>query len=126
MLVTTNRLRDWGLDASVTVGHTKTPSTKLPTRRVVITGIGAVAPNGIGRKAFWKGLAEGKNCVDRISCFDPADHPSQLAAEVRDFDPSAYIAHKDVEGTWPDYVKEIADSLAVEDASLQPECRMPT
>src|SRR4030095_7306887 len=104
----------------VTVGHTKTPQTKFPTRRVVITGIGAVAPNGIGRKAFWKGLAEGKNCVDRISCFDPADHPSQLAAEIRDFDPSAYIAHKDVKRMGRSaHLGIAAAQLAVEDASLR-------
>ena len=39
-------------------------------RRAVITGIGVVSPNGIGKEEFWGGLRQGKNCVDRISFFD--------------------------------------------------------
>ena len=47
---------------------TKKPlSEKIPTRRAVITGIGAVSPNGIGREEYWRGLRAGKNCVDNIT-----------------------------------------------------------
>ena len=92
----------------------------VATRRVVITGIGAIAPNGIGRQAFWKGLAEGKNCVDRISFFDPTDHPSQIAAEIRDFDPLAYIPPKEVKRMGRSAHIGIAAAMqAVEDASLK-------
>lgn len=61
-------------------------------RRVVITGIGVVAPNGVGKKAFWQGLKTGKNCVDRISLFDPENLPSQVSAEIKNFEPSDFVA----------------------------------
>lgn len=64
---------------------------KIKLRRAVITGIGAVAPNGIGREAYWKGLREGKNCVDKITFFDVSTYPSKMAAEVKNFDPHEYI-----------------------------------
>lgn len=54
-------------------------------RRVVITGIGVVAPGGIGREAFWELLTAGRTATRRISLFDPAKFRSQVAAEV-DFD----------------------------------------
>lgn len=60
-------------------------------RRAVITGIGCVAPNGIGKEAFWKGLREGRNCVDKITFFDPSKLPSKMAAEVKNFRPEDFI-----------------------------------
>ncbi len=96
------------------------PASPDATRRVVITGIGAIAPNGIGRKAFWKGLADGKSCVDRISFFDPSNHPSQIAAEIRDFDPLAYIPNKEIKRMGRSAHIGIAAAIqAVEDASLE-------
>lgn len=56
-------------------------------RRVVITGLGVVAPNGVGSKAFAQALWQGKSAVGRISCFDPSRHASQIAAECRAFVP---------------------------------------
>ena len=55
-------------------------------RRVVITGIGVVAPGGIGVKAFWSLLSEGRAMTRRITFFDPSPFRSQVAAEI-DFDP---------------------------------------
>ncbi|MFH9138841.1 beta-ketoacyl-[acyl-carrier-protein] synthase family protein [Streptomyces sp. NPDC017524] len=55
-------------------------------RRVVITGIGVVAPGAVGRKPFWDALTAGRTATRRISFFDPAPYRSQIAAEV-DFDP---------------------------------------
>ena len=49
-------------------------------RRVVITGIGIVSPIGIGARAFWTNLLAGQSGISRISSFDPANFPSQLAA----------------------------------------------
>ena len=54
--------------------------------RVAVTGIGVVAPGGIGREAFWTTLTEGRTATRRISFFDPAEFRSQIAAEV-DFEP---------------------------------------
>jgi len=60
-------------------------------RRVVITGMGAVAPNGIGIKCFWDSLLRGKSAIRRITRFDASSYPCQVAAEVTGFDPTDYM-----------------------------------
>lgn len=60
-------------------------------RRVVVTGIGAITPIGSGRKGLWEGVLAGRSAVGRITRFDPEPFRSQVAAEVRDFDPFDYI-----------------------------------
>jgi 3-oxoacyl-[acyl-carrier-protein] synthase II len=64
-------------------------------RRVVVTGIGAVSPNGIGREKFWAATRAGASGIRRIQSFDPAPLPVQIAGEIPDFDPLAYISEKD-------------------------------
>ncbi|MEV0660649.1 beta-ketoacyl-[acyl-carrier-protein] synthase family protein [Actinomadura luteofluorescens] len=59
------------------------------SRRVVITGIGVVAPGAIGRKEFWSLLSEGRTATRKITFFDPSPFRSRIAAEV-DFDPYAH------------------------------------
>jgi 3-oxoacyl-[acyl-carrier-protein] synthase II len=63
-------------------------------RRVVVTGIGVVAPNGIGRGAFWSACINGHSGIGRIQTFDPTNHPVQIAGEVRNFDPEPFIPAK--------------------------------
>jgi 3-oxoacyl-[acyl-carrier-protein] synthase II len=60
-------------------------------RRVVITGLGAVAPNGIGKDAFWDGLLNGRSGIRRITRFDASEFPCQIAGEVINFEPTDYI-----------------------------------
>ena len=62
--------------------------------RVVVTGMGAITPVGIGIEEYWKALQDGKNGVTRITKFDPTGYASQIAAEVKDFDPAAYMDRK--------------------------------
>lgn len=64
--------------------------------RVVITGVGVVTPVGIGVQEFWKALKNGKNGVVRITKFDPSPFKSQIAGEVKDFDPSKRLNHKEI------------------------------
>ncbi|MGV9318135.1 beta-ketoacyl-[acyl-carrier-protein] synthase family protein [Streptomyces sp. NPDC003660] len=59
------------------------------TRRVAVTGIGIVAPGGIGTPAFWDLLSNGRTATRGITFFDPSGLRSRIAAEC-DFDPSAY------------------------------------
>lgn len=61
------------------------------SRRVVITGLGVVAPNGIGKETFWQNLIAGKSAIDYITAFDASPYPCQVAGEVRDFDPTAFM-----------------------------------
>ena len=60
-------------------------------RRVVITGLGVVAPNGIGKQAFWESLVAGKSGVDWITSFDTSPYPCKVAAEVKDFRPDDFM-----------------------------------
>lgn len=60
-------------------------------RRVVVTGIGIVAPNGVGREAFWNACKNGKTGIGPITSFDAVNHPVRVAGEVKDFDPTPYI-----------------------------------
>jgi 3-oxoacyl-[acyl-carrier-protein] synthase II len=59
--------------------------------RVVVTGIGVLAPNGIGLEAFWKSLLEGRSGIGPITLFDATGFKSRIAGEVKNFDPTQYI-----------------------------------
>ena len=64
-------------------------------RRCVITGMGAVSPNGIGQAAFTEGILEGRSGVRRISSFDPSAIQVQIAGEVSGFDELAWVEKKE-------------------------------
>ena len=63
--------------------------------RVVVTGIGAVSPNGIGRETFWEATKQGKSGVNRITRFDPSGHLVQVAGEVKGLDETVWVEPKD-------------------------------
>ena len=63
--------------------------------RVVITGIGAVSPNGIGREAFWQATKCGASGIRRITRFDPSGYLSQVAGEVTGFNEEQWVPYKD-------------------------------
>jgi beta-ketoacyl-acyl-carrier-protein synthase II len=58
-------------------------------RRVVITGLGVVAPNGIGKQAFWEACIAGRSGIRFITQFDASALPTRIAGEVPDFAPEA-------------------------------------
>jgi len=68
-------------------------------RRVVVTGCGAVTPVGNNRETSWKSLIEGKCGISRITQFDPEKFDSQIAGEVKDFDPSSVLDFKELKRT---------------------------
>ena len=59
--------------------------------RVVITGMGILAPNGIGLERFWESLLAGRSGIGPITLFDASDLKSRIAGEVKNFDPYDYI-----------------------------------
>src|SRR5260370_7154382 len=59
-------------------------------RRVVITGLGVVAPNGIGKEDFWSACISGRSGIRRITRFDASPLPTRIAGEVSDFEPEAF------------------------------------
>jgi len=57
-------------------------------RRVVVTGLGVVTPLGLNIKEFWENLISGKCAISRITSFDPAPFDTQIAGEIKGFDPT--------------------------------------
>lgn len=65
-------------------------------RRVVITGMGAISSLGIGTDKFWQSIKEGKSGISRIERIDVSDLPTQVAAEIKNFDPTQFIEKKEI------------------------------
>ncbi|MFQ5672179.1 MAG: beta-ketoacyl-ACP synthase II [Nitrospinales bacterium] len=65
-------------------------------RRVVVTGLGIISPLGIGVEENWQALCRGKSGVGRITKFDVDEFPIKIAGEVKGFEASDYIEHKDI------------------------------
>ena len=63
-------------------------------KRVVVTGMGAITPIGNSVDAFWEGIKQEKIGFDKISYFDASDYKCKIAAQVKDFDPAAYMDKK--------------------------------
>ncbi|MBM3293854.1 MAG: beta-ketoacyl-ACP synthase II [Candidatus Aminicenantes bacterium] len=94
-------------------------------RRVAVTGMGAVTPVGTGLDRFWEGLVAGRNGIARVSHFDSSAFSSQMAAEVRDFEPERWIDRKSA-GRMDRFTQfaVAASEMALADAGLA-EARPP-
>ena len=66
----------------------------MPERRVVVTGIGAITPIGIGADGLWNGLRQARSAVRTITRFDPAPFRTRIAAEIDGFHPSDHIEER--------------------------------
>ncbi len=89
-------------------------------RRVVVTGIGLITPVGIGNKASWEGVLEGRSGVQTIERFDPSALKTRIAGEIKGFDPELYMPAKEARKT--DIFIHYAVSgakMALEDAGLE-------
>ena len=70
-------------------------------QKIVITGMGAVTPVGIGVDEYWKNITAGASGIDVIRSFDPSELPVQIAGEVKDFTPTDYLPKDLVRKTDP-------------------------
>ena len=61
-------------------------------RRVVVTGLGVISPNGVGIEEFWNGTRSGRSGIDTITFFDPESLSRRIAGEVKNFRPEDYLA----------------------------------
>ncbi len=96
----------------------------LKPRRVVITGIGVVAPNGIGKEAFWEALSQGKSGVREITLFDTKGLPTNIAGEVSGFDPTVFMPEQMVKQRGrASHLGVAAASLALQDAHVRESLR---
>ena len=88
-------------------------------KRVVVTGLGVISPIGIGKEVFWESLAAGRNGIGRITHFDASAFSSQIAGEVKDFNPSNFLDKKEARRLVRFIQFAVAASqMAVKDASL--------
>ena len=92
-------------------------------RRVVITGIGVVAPGGIGRKQYWELLTAGRTATRTISLFDASPFRSRIAAEC-DFDPLAAGLSRRQISQWDRTTQfaVVAANEALEDSGVLGQC----
>jgi len=91
----------------------------VSTRRVVITGLGALSPVGNNAEEFWSSLVQGRSGVGPITKFDTEGYPTRIAGEVRNFDPLNFVDKKDARRLDPYLQYAVASSvLAVQDAAL--------
>lgn len=67
----------------------------MSKRRVVVTGLGLITPVGIGVSESWANIISGQSGIGKITKFDCSSYPSQVAGEVKNFDPLLYIPPKD-------------------------------
>ena len=92
----------------------------MEQQRVVITGLGAIAPNGVGTAAFWDALIHGRSGISPIRRFDASAFPSRIAGEVRDFEPPACLSIRDLRHMSRASQFAVGVShMAVEDAGIQ-------
>src|SRR4028119_618225 len=70
-------------------------SSNNSNKRIVVTGVGAVTPVGIGKEAYWNALASGTSGVGKITLFDPSGFDVQIAGEVKNFDAGSFMDRKD-------------------------------
>lgn len=118
-----NRIRVSEIHETLRQAARKTPYAVISKNghkhRVVITGIGPITPNGIGRKVFWQAIKKGKSGIDYIRTFDTTGLATKIAGQVRDFNAEDFINAKEARRT--DRFTQFAlaaSRLAVEDAGL--------
>jgi 3-oxoacyl-[acyl-carrier-protein] synthase II len=87
--------------------------------RVVVTGLGALTPIGNTTDEFWSGLVQGRCGIGPITKFDATGYPTQIAGEIRNFDPLKYVERKEARRLDPYLQYAMACAcMAVDDASL--------
>ncbi|MEK6528799.1 MAG: beta-ketoacyl-[acyl-carrier-protein] synthase family protein [Nitrospirota bacterium] len=88
-------------------------------KRIVITGLGVIAPNGIGKEQFWQALKEGKSGIKPIKRFDTSSFKCKSAGEISDFRPTEFLGFKGLKNL--DRTSRLlcaAAKLAIDDSGL--------
>ncbi len=95
--------------------------TGAATTRTVVSGVGVVSPIGIGNKAFWNSLMEGRSGVGYLRAVPSQNLPTHFSAEVLDFDPLRYLPQKKFLKVMPRAIQlgVAAGTLAMQDAGLE-------
>ena len=91
----------------------------MKNRKIVITGLGVIAPNGIGKEKFWEALKEGKSGIKPIKRFDTTEFKCKSGGEISSFNPAHFLGSKNLKGL--DRSARLlcsAAKLALDDAGL--------
>jgi 3-oxoacyl-[acyl-carrier-protein] synthase II len=92
----------------------------MSKRRVVVTGMGILSPVGNDLDSSWNGIVNGRSGIGPITHFDASAFPTRIAGEVKNFDPSPWIAPKDIKKMDPFVHYGVAASMmAIKDAGLE-------
>lgn len=92
----------------------------MTKKRVVITGLGAVSPFGVGVDKFWNSIVEGKSGISTTTSMDLENHPVKISGEVKDFNPEDYMDPKEAKKM--DRFTQlaiVASDEAIKDAKLE-------
>ncbi len=92
----------------------------MDKQRIVITGIGVVAPNGIGKEEFWRNCAAGVSGIKPITLFDTSRYRCHHAGEISNFQPEQYLGPKGLRNLdRTTLLALVAAKLAIEDAKFE-------
>ncbi|MEV4636622.1 ketosynthase chain-length factor [Actinoplanes sp. NPDC049548] len=106
---------------TVTAADPAAPAADVRTGRAVITGLGVVAPNGVGVRDYWAATLAGTPGIGRLTRFDPSSYPVQLAGEVTGLEPAEHIPSRLMAQTdRTTQLSLIAAEQAFADAALDP------
>ena len=98
----------------------------MSSRRIVITGMGAVTPYGLGVDLFWEGLIEGRSGIGPVTLFDTSDFDVHFGGQVRNFDPATEIDRKLIKRMDPfAQLAVVATKGAMADAGLEAPLAQP-
>ncbi|MBI5707204.1 MAG: beta-ketoacyl-ACP synthase II [Armatimonadetes bacterium] len=93
--------------------------TPRPSGRVVVTGVGAITPLGVGVEIFWPRLVAGENAIGRITLLDPEPFATHIAAEVKGFEAERWLEPKEARRVDRFIAFSVgAATMALEDSSL--------
>ena len=89
-------------------------------RRVVVTGVGIISPNGVGKEACWENMINGVSAIKRVTEFDVSMFNTKIAAQVYDFDPIKQGLTHDEAVRMDRYVQFalVAARMAIEDSRI--------
>lgn len=91
-------------------------------KRVVITGLGVMVSNGIGKEEFWQANVQGKSGIDKVTSFDVSHLESRIASQIKNFDPLKYIPKEVVKRTDRFvHLGLVSTMMAIEDSKLDLE-----
>src|SRR4051794_23552947 len=98
------------------------PDSARPTRRAMVTGIGAMAPNGIGTEAFWAATLAGRTGIGPVVRIPSDAYPLKLAGEIGDFDAKGWVPSRlAVETDRWTHLGLVAAEMALADAQADPD-----